>query len=365
MINFKNITERKANELQQQTNKELLNKLLVDSSEYISSSAGDANFQKITNRILEISGAKFAVFNLFDEDGRGFTTKSFSGLSDFVQISMKYFGFNFIDKKWSYDPHWEKLIGGKTIAHFNSLFELVADVLPQQVTKMIEKAFGIDHLTIVSIKKDDIVLGNFTLVFEADKYLKNEGIIHLFANQTGQYLQRLRAENVIRKSEQSYRYLFDNNPQPMFLFDVKTWKFLKVNFAAIQLYGYTNDEFMQMTLKDVRLPEDVDSLVDTLKNANSDYNFIEAVRHIKKSKEVIYVDIHTTKIIFDGREARHVLINDITQSKIANEALHDKMNELVRFHNLTVDRELRMIELKKEINELLKKNGEEERYKIL
>jgi hypothetical protein len=56
---------------------------------------------------------------------------------------------------------------------------------------------------------------------------------------------------------------------------------------------------------------------------------------------------------------------DITERKKAEEELKDKMNELQRFHKLTVGRELTMIELKKEVNELLKKSGQEEKYKIV
>jgi hypothetical protein len=59
------------------------------------------------------------------------------------------------------------------------------------------------------------------------------------------------------------------------------------------------------------------------------------------------------------------VLSDITERKKAEQAVQEKMDELERFHKLTVGRELTMIELKKEVNGLLKKMGQEEKYKIV
>jgi PAS domain S-box-containing protein len=61
--------------------------------------------------------------------------------------------------------------------------------------------------------------------------------------------------------EERYRLLFDDNPQPMWLFDAETLAFLEVNNAAIENYGYSREEFLQMTILDIRPQEDVVRLI--------------------------------------------------------------------------------------------------------
>ena len=63
---------------------------------------------------------------------------------------------------------------------------------------------------------------------------------------------RSEAERALRESEEKYRYMFANNPQPMWIYDLESLAFLEVNSAAIHHYGYSREEFLSMTLKDIR-----------------------------------------------------------------------------------------------------------------
>ena len=64
--------------------------------------------------------------------------------------------------------------------------------------------------------------------------------------------ERKDTEEKLRKSEERYRYLFENNPHPMWVYDRKTLAFLDVNEAAIAKYGYSRQEFLKMTIVDIR-----------------------------------------------------------------------------------------------------------------
>jgi len=74
--------------------------------------------------------------------------------------------------------------------------------------------------------------------------------------------ERKRAEEELRKSEERYRYLFETNPHPMWVYDQKTLAFLAVNDAAVEKYGYTRKEFLEMTIADIRPAEDVSRLME-------------------------------------------------------------------------------------------------------
>jgi len=146
--------------------------------------------------------------------------------------------------------------------------------------------------------------------------------------------ERKRAELALLKSEEKYRFMFANNPQPMWIFDVETCKFLEVNQAAISHYGYSSEEFLSMTIKDIRPPEDMPILMYHLEPSPHNHNAIGEFRHIKKSGEIIDVEITWHSVIFDGREARHVLVNDITEMKRAKALEQEANNRLMKIAGL-------------------------------
>lgn len=135
-------------------------------------------------------------------------------------------------------------------------------------------------------------------------------------------------ENAIRESEKKYRYMFDNNPQPMWIYDFETLAFLEVNQATVDHYGYSREEFRVMTLNDIRLAEDVPTFLDEIKHYTQVKISGVERRHIKKSGELMVVEITSHSVIYNGREARHVLVNDITLRKNAEELLRETKETL-------------------------------------
>ena len=101
----------------------------------------------------------------------------------------------------------------------------------------------------------------------------------------------------------------------------KPWRFLSVNQAAIRHYGYSREEFLSMTLKDIRPGEDIPALLKDVELTRRTLNPAGEWRHQKKSGEIIHVEIISHSITFDGRQARHVLVKDITERKLAEEKL--------------------------------------------
>ncbi|HEX7503365.1 MAG TPA: PAS domain S-box protein, partial [Acidobacteriota bacterium] len=140
--------------------------------------------------------------------------------------------------------------------------------------------------------------------------------------------ERKRAEEALRESEIKYRYMFANNPQPMWIYDLDTLAFLEINTAAIQHYGYTREEFLSMTLKDIRPQEDIPALLKDVETTRRTLNPAGEWRHLKKNGEIINVEILSHSITFNGRPARHVLVKDITERKRAEEQIRQLNAEL-------------------------------------
>ncbi|MDE3017914.1 MAG: PAS domain S-box protein [Nitrospirota bacterium] len=121
--------------------------------------------------------------------------------------------------------------------------------------------------------------------------------------------------------DQQYRLLFDKNPQPMWVFDMETLRFLAVNDATVAHYGYSREEFLGMTVKDVRPPEDVPALLEHFSNTPDGLVEAGEWRHRKKDGTIIHVAITASRLPLEGRRVTVASIQDITERKRAEEVL--------------------------------------------
>ncbi|MCM2301949.1 MAG: PAS domain S-box protein [Flavobacteriaceae bacterium] len=126
---------------------------------------------------------------------------------------------------------------------------------------------------------------------------------------------RKNAEKTLRESEIHFRQLFENNPLPMWIYDLESLQFKDVNETAVKKYGYSKKEFLSMTLKDIRPVEEVSSLLKNIAESTSKYQESGAWQHQLKDGNTIFVEINSHDILFENKPARLVLINDITDRK--------------------------------------------------
>ena len=137
----------------------------------------------------------------------------------------------------------------------------------------------------------------------------------------------------LKRSEVSFRLLFDNNPMPMWVFDAETTEFLSVNDAAVQHYGYSRETFLQMQLRHI-WPQDEWSIhSQALQQIGNVYNSGRDWRHLKADGSEIHVLTLGRRVAFDGRDGYLVAMVDITErrkaeARIAHMAYHDGLTNL-------------------------------------
>jgi two-component system, cell cycle sensor histidine kinase and response regulator CckA len=119
-------------------------------------------------------------------------------------------------------------------------------------------------------------------------------------------------ESAVRALREQYRALFEQSPFPAFLYDPETLRYLAVNDAATELYGYSREEFMTMSVEDVRLPPDVKTT--------------GALRHKKKDGAIIDVNVTANKFVVDERSCTLAVAIDITEQKRMEEQLRKAKN---------------------------------------
>jgi PAS domain S-box-containing protein len=177
------------------------------------------------------------------------------------------------------------------------------------------------------VEKDGLKEGKVTFAFE-NRYLCKDGsykwllwnAVSVFEQEAiyavaRDITERKRAEELLRESDERHRKLFDNNPHPTWVFDRETLRFLAVNAAAVRKYGYSRDEFLAITLKDIRPPEDVPALLETVKTLGDGNESSGAWRHRLKDGTIIDTENTSYALNFVGRAARVVVAVDVTQRK--------------------------------------------------
>ncbi|MBU2995271.1 response regulator [Cellulophaga baltica] len=175
----------------------------------------------------------------------------------------------------------------------------------------------------LSSKKPIVVLTGYSdiqfsiksLHLGVSDYLVKDDITALTLYKSLRYnIERSKYIAQIEQSEERYADLFHLSPQPMFIYDVETLQFIDVNKASVDSYGYTHDEFLAMTIKDIRPKDDVGILKSILNKVdiNKTINIDKYIRHQKKDGTIIYVEITSNLIPRKNKSVRVVLATDVT-----------------------------------------------------
>jgi PAS domain S-box-containing protein len=157
--------------------------------------------------------------------------------------------------------------------------------------------------------------------------------------------ERKKAEDAIQESEKKYRYLFNNNPAVIIIWDLEAMVVLEVNNTALQEYGYTREEFKTLSVLDYRPDEDKEKLKNFAKRmlTEPDTSSRAVWRHFKKNGELMYMDISSHRMVYNNRPAILSVAENITQKMLIEEQLKKSYDDirLLNMHLETVREEER------------------------
>jgi two-component system cell cycle sensor histidine kinase/response regulator CckA len=140
---------------------------------------------------------------------------------------------------------------------------------------------------------------------------------------------RLRSQDrALREADERYRSLFEQHPLPMFVWDAESKRFVAANDAALEHYGYTRDELLAMAIWDIRPQEAIPQVQRLIERLPPGRHVFPGLRHRKKDGTIIVVDVVAHDLVWDGRPARLVLANDVTERERAQEELRTSEEHL-------------------------------------
>ena len=173
------------------------------------------------------------------------------------------------------------------------------------------------------------------------------------------------SEDASHELQVSYRLLFERNPLPMWVYDVKTLRMLAVNEAALAQYGYSQQEFVGLTLLDLHHEDDVAQLHEHLKLPSSEQDTKRLWRHRHRNGDFVEVELVTEVLEFDGIHARMALVRDKTEQRRAEQTLRDLAQQVTTTLEsitdafFTLDRDWRFTYVNAHAEELLRNHREE------
>jgi PAS domain S-box-containing protein len=133
-------------------------------------------------------------------------------------------------------------------------------------------------------------------------------------------IERRRAEDALRKNEEMFRLLFSYSPLPTWVLDRDTFRFLQVNDAAISQYGYSYEQFQNLSILDIR-PEENDKELEHFRQWSGEGRYHGNWKHRKKNGKLLEVEIIAHELDYAGRRVRLVVAQDITERHLLEQQL--------------------------------------------
>ena len=282
------------------------------------------NFLNKTARtiIIQLKNDRYLQFPLVDLDGNIAAIISFSVEYEndvisvvekpapkitenyFSELSSPILILNEECKKQAVSKSYEQLF----FDHLNNLIDtdsgLPKIILPDVKKFIVSKEENVSYPDCLFQTKD-----KQEYLFQLRKIFKESKLEYILVEPTVKITSNYKTELKVKM----YDIIMHTSPEPMFIYNIENLKFLEVNHAALNLYGYTKDEFLEMDLTDLYAPEDIQTLIETSPSKTTSSDFTGPWRHKHKTGKNILVEISKSTLEYSGKRAHFNIIRDVTQ----------------------------------------------------
>jgi diguanylate cyclase (GGDEF)-like protein/PAS domain S-box-containing protein len=309
------------------SNKTFEKKLQEISKYFIENMGNHVDYNKIAEFAHIVSGADYTALNLFEKNGKEFTTVALTGLTENIKKAIDILGINVIDKKWSYDSYREEKTKGRELTTFNNLNNLTGNVIEKKAVKRLEKIFDTGEVVVAKIRKEDKTLGDFTLIFKKGKTLRNKDLLKIFMSQLGLFIEKTRMEKSLKLSQRRFYMLAEHAPVGFISCNIKG----EVMYANKKILDILGSESYEET-KNINLlnfqPLIERGFSDKLKESiekDREISFEMGYRSIWGKNSWLRIHLKPNKD-YGKIIGVNIVVDDITEKKEKEEVLKTKAN---------------------------------------
>ena len=312
------------------TNEKIQEKAFYDlsaiSEDFLNWIDEEIDYQKVMDNILEISEAKYGSINLYDEDGLHYTTIAISGNKAILKKAMNLININFENSKWENDPIRANKIKDKNVTIFPNFKDLAGEIIPKPLCDLITKSFSIGVTVVVKIVRNNVLLGDLTLIMPKDKAFDKEAILEVFALQLGLMIDRKNTEAKLKVSEKRFRELVLNLDAGVVIHAVDS-SIIDCNDRASELLGLSREQlmgrvaidpvwmFVDENVKQISIDEyPVKLILNGLKPLK---NKLVGIRHSAESR-ITWVMVNGVPILNSKGKLSEIVISFIDFSEVKN-----------------------------------------------
>ncbi len=292
-------------------------------------SAGYLDYQVIADGLLELSEAKYAAVNLYDQDSHKSVTKAIAGVSALVEKFSSLLGFELVGKEWDIIPERIGAIKEGQLLHFKNLYESTSGAISPKMSVLLERLAGTGSVYVAHICHEEETLGDMIIFMPRYKTLVNPQVIEIYAALVASALVRFKANEARREVFEQYRSLVDNLPGTSYrcLYD-ENWTMIYMGSDVDNITGYPSSDFINNKVRsyasvickdDNNNDEIIARAIEAGETWNIEYRVIHSngnIRWVHERGRGI-TDEEGNVIYIDG------LILDITDRKIIEEQLKE------------------------------------------
>jgi len=330
VINVRDITERKKLEEQERKRSHDLDLLSKAAISLVELPADADIYRFIAERLRELAQGSYILVNSFDEALGTFCMREVLGAGGRTEAVNKVLGFNLIGVATPIsDEARQGLSSGKLEKVPGGIYDLASGALPIAVCQEIEKLMGVGNVYAIGFHWEGRLYGSAAILTRDRTELKNKDVIQTFVRQVSTALQRRRAEEALKESEEKYRALIEaagRAGEGIIIIqdsDEREAAFVFANDEFCKMSGYSREELLTRSAWDLVSSEFAVLLKDWYKRRHKGEELpghYEAAG-IRKDGVIVPLDLSVVTVPWQGKTATVLYLRDITERKKAEEAL--------------------------------------------
>ncbi len=282
------------------------------------------DYQLVADTVRQLSGAKFAAINTYDEEFS--TTRAFSGPTSLMEKAIRLSGFDIVGRSWPLLPARVRRIQKNRLVRFNSLYEAATGALSLPTATALSKAFGLGATFVMEISGDDQIVGDLIMFMGVGEELSNANEVELAAHHFASVLRRTCALKALRISEENYRSVTENSFDMICV--LENGRFLYCNQSYRRVLGFSPEQLVGEPALALVHPQDRARAMDLFEKTSDD-DVPSLLRLMNRQGDSRWVEHRVRRLPRQDSQPPRILINaeDVTLRKEAEELVQEKASE--------------------------------------